>query len=335
MKLLALTSNPDRASFRQRIGAYLDMLREKGIEVQIEALDKNIIKRIRQYRTADRYDITFIHKKCFSFIDGLAFRPKKSRVIFNYDDAVMFNDRGRATRTHTIRFQRTLKKADAILTASTYLKNRAGDFQSKVTVLPIGIETASYQALRPPEKGKEIRLVWIGSAATTPYLKALEPVLATVCAKHPEAILRVINDEPVHLNGVRIENFKWEREHRKEWLAECDIGLAPLPDTPFTQGKCSFKVLEYAAAGLPAVASPIGTNSEYIRPGKTGFFAEHPEQWLEKISLFIEDKSLRETMKQNCLAHVRQFDVEKTGEALCSFIEKTASLRKMSNRNIE
>ena len=45
----------------------------------------------------------------------------------------------------------------------------------------------------------------------------------------------------------------------------------PLPDSEFERGKCSYKLLQYAAAGLPAVASPVGSNSAIIeRTGMLG-----------------------------------------------------------------
>ena len=68
-----------------------------------------------------------------------------------------------------------------------------------------------------------------------------------------------------------IEKRRWSAQTRAIDLATSDIGLAPLPDDPFTRGKCSFKVLEYSASGLPVVASPIGTNAQYVREGVTGF----------------------------------------------------------------
>lgn len=40
-----------------------------------------------------------------------------------------------------------------------------------------------------------------------------------------------------------------------------DIGLAPLIDTPFNQCKSDIKVLDYAAIGIPTLASPVG---EYV-----------------------------------------------------------------------
>ena len=59
---------------------------------------------------------------------------------------------------------------------------------------------------------------------------------------------------------------------RKEWseaeegadVASFDIGLAPLPDDPWSRGKCATKLLQCMAAGVPCVASAVGVHKEII-----------------------------------------------------------------------
>jgi len=92
--LLILTNNPQRGSFKDRIGRYLDIFRAAGIEPTVAVLSSNPLKRWGQYRQADTYDVVLLHKKCLNFLDARFFRPRKAKVIFNYDDAVMFNDKG-------------------------------------------------------------------------------------------------------------------------------------------------------------------------------------------------------------------------------------------------
>ena len=66
-----------------------------------------------------------------------------------------------------------------------------------------------------------------------------------------------------------------------------------LPDNRFTRGKCGFKALQYAAAGLPAVASPVGVNAEYVIDGATGYHASQFSQWVNRLSELIGDVRLR------------------------------------------
>src|SRR5207249_2245520 len=49
-----------------------------------------------------------------------------------------------------------------------------------------------------------------------------------------------------------------------EVLATLDVGLMPLADDPYSRGKCGYKLLQYAAAGVPAIGSPVGTNATIL-----------------------------------------------------------------------
>lgn len=322
MKLLILTNNPNRASYRQRIGNYLDIFKAAGIEPTVRVLSRYLPGRIMQYRQADRHDVVILHKKCLNSIDALFFSPPRAKVIFNYDDAIMFNDRGQETKTHQKRFQRSLQKAGKVLVGSSYLADRARPYHSDIVILPLGLNTADYSPETPKSADGKLRLVWIGSAATVDYIRQLTPVLQKLAARYSNLVLRLIGDEFIEMEGVAIEKVRWQADTRARALAECDIGLAPLPDTPFTRGKCSFKVLEYSASGLPVIASPVGTNTDHIQQGQTGFLAVSPDQWLEKISMLIENPARRNEMGQKGVLFAKHFDRAVVGKKLCEIIQQ-------------
>lgn len=55
-----------------------------------------------------------------------------------------------------------------------------------------------------------------------------------------------------------------------DWLAAADIGLYPYRDTNINRAKCSGKVIDYMAAGLPMVLSDVGMNRVYVEDGRSG-----------------------------------------------------------------
>jgi len=85
----------------------------------------------------------------------------------------------------------------------------------------------------------------------------------------------------------------WSMESEAAELAECDIGLAWMPDDSWSLGKCGLKVLQYMAAGLPVVANPVGIHREMVIHGETGFIASTPQQWAEAVQRLAADPQLR------------------------------------------
>lgn len=323
MNLLIVSSNPNRGSFRDRISSYFDTMAARGIAHTVEVPDKSLMKRIRQYRQMDRYDVVLLHKRPLPLFDAMFLKPKKAKVIFNYDDAIMFNCQGIATRTHTQRFRRSLRAADVVLVGSSYLAQLAAPYHDNIRVLPLGLHTEKYGREAKPQDGK-VRLVWVGRPVTLDYIAMLRPVIRELAGQYPNLVLRLVCEEFLDIEGVAIEKIRWTPEMRYRAPAEADIGLAPLPDNLFTRGKCTFKVLEYSASGLPVVASPIGTNVDHVRDGVTGYLATTPDQWREKLRTLLDSPTLRNDMGARGREHAREFDSAIIGEKLCDLIVETA-----------
>jgi glycosyltransferase involved in cell wall biosynthesis len=236
----------------------------------------------------------------------------------------MYSDKApeRYSGAHYRPWKRSVKLADMVIVGSSYLAELAKRYNSNVKIISTAVQIEDYRVDSPIQSDGKIRLVWIGSKSSTSYLAEIVPVLEKIGASFNNVVLRIISDEFLDLKNMLVEKVLWEKRSRGIKLAECDIGIAPLPDNPFTQGKCSFKVLEYMASGLPIVASPIGTNKDHIREGITGFLVEKHDQWLEKISLLVRTPQLRTSMGMQGRQFAQQFDVTAIGKRLAEIIKK-------------
>jgi glycosyltransferase involved in cell wall biosynthesis len=76
-------------------------------------------------------------------------------------------------------------------------------------------------------------------------------------------------------------------------VATFDIGLAPLVDNRFNRSKSFIKILEYAALGVPFIASPVGPYADHVVDGVTGFLASTPDEWAERLDQLIRSPWLR------------------------------------------
>ena len=64
------------------------------------------------------------------------------------------------------------------------------------------------------------------------------------------------------------------------------------------------KLLQYMAAALPCVASPIGANTEAVIDGVNGFHARTTDEWQRHLEALIESPELRGRLGANGRAHV-------------------------------
>ncbi|MHC4634181.1 MAG: glycosyltransferase, partial [Planctomycetota bacterium] len=324
MKLLIISNNPNRASFRQRIGIYLDRLAANGIDCEVARLPAAGAGRMKLFRRAAAFDAVYLHKKCLNFFDAHTLRKHSNRIIYDFDDGVMYSPhRPESNRSSHFRlFRRTARLADMIVAGNAYLAEHTSRFNTNVKILPTGVETQRYRLDARPKGDGKIRLVWIGSKSTLGYLAEIRPVLERVGAGFENVVLRIICDAFFDLQNMEVEKSQWSLENQAADLAVCDIGLAPLPDNRFTRGKCGYKILQYAASALPVIASPVGVNPEYTIENTTGFLASDIWQWVNRISKLIEDEELRKKMGRAGLAHAKKFDVSVAGEKLIALIKE-------------
>ncbi|HUU17904.1 MAG TPA: glycosyltransferase family 4 protein [Sedimentisphaerales bacterium] len=331
MNLLILTNNLNRASFRQRIAVYLDTLRRNGIDYEIAQLPSGTLARRKLFKKAADFDGVFLHKKKLNFVDAFWLHRYSKKIIYSFDDAIMYSDKSPElySRSHMIPFRRSVKLADMVTTGSSYLAEHAQRFNPNVEVLPIGLKVSDYRPDCRPKVDGKIRLVWIGSKSTLGYLAEIKPALEEIGARFDNVILRIICDDFFDLQNLPVEKRLWSQDTRGTDLATSDIGLAPLPDNRFTRGKCSFKVLEYSAAGLPVIASPVGTNSTYVCDHVTGFLVADMREWIDRIAQLIGNLQLRKKMGQAGIEQAANFDIEVIGKKLCNLITECITKDKL------
>lgn len=318
MKLLVIARNPDRASFRQRIAAYLDLLQAKGIHSEVVRLPAGALARQRLFQKAADFDCVFLHKKRLNAFDAFWLRRYGRKIIYDFDDAIMYSDDTpqRDSPTHFKPFRRTVELAHKVVAGNLYLAEHALKFNPNVELLPTGLDTKAYRIETEPRKDDKIRLVWIGSKSTLGYLSEVQSVFEDIGERFGNVVLRIICDEFFDLQNMPVEKHPWSLETQAADLVSSDIGLAPLPENRFTRGKCGFKILQYAAAGLPTIASPVGVNAEYIKHGDTGFHALDSRQWIDGITKLIQNPELREEMGRAARVQVERFDIDVIGEKL-------------------
>ena len=122
----------------------------------------------------------------------------------------------------------------------------------------------------------------------------LVPVLERVLDAHRDVRVETINIDL----GMRHERYRREEplpiEELTRRLADFDVGIVPLADIPFNLGRSNVKAREYAAAGVPWLASPVGAY-EGLGKEEGGELVED-DGWFDALDRLI--RSRRERGKQ-------------------------------------
>jgi glycosyltransferase involved in cell wall biosynthesis len=219
------------------------------------------------------------------------------RLVYDVDDAVWLS--GRQTGGHpasvlkgAARKVRWLaERAEHTIAGNEFLAEFLAAYSEQVTVVPSLVDPDSY-AIRAHEQGEGLTLGWIGSPTTAPYLAGIAPVLERFAKQSSQTVrLLVVGGSIAEITGVRVVERAWSPQAEREALAEMDIGLMPLVDTPWTRGKCAYKALQYMAAGIPPVADDVGVSAATV--GGAGYAVSGAEAWLEALQALAADAGLR------------------------------------------
>lgn len=225
------------------------------------------------------------------------------RGVYDLDDA-LFADRDgwRRLLAKEPKCRRSIQAADHVIVGNDYLAEYASEITDAITVIPTCVEPSAYHPTETYEIPDEPTLVWLGSPSTEPYLEEIVPALQEV---HRQRGARVVLISGPRTHGTPefadfVRRVPWSPDGVAAVLAQADVAMGPLPDNAYTRGKCAYKILQYAATGLPFVASPVGANATAIsRLG--GIAATTTDEWAEAL-IGVLDSSTAERSDRGATA---------------------------------
>lgn len=329
------------ASSRYRVYQYLPFLKEQGVLYRVypfytqrfesvsgrcsalhpllgRAFSKlyayyGYLKRFAQILTAPRYDTVFIQKELLpAFLLGLLCRLHKN-VIFDFDDAIFLSEEQQKGIFGRVMLKRSRPQIDAILqrarsvtVGNRFIGSYAGNFCPRITMIPIAIDMDRY-ALRGREESGRIVFGWVGRQRNAYYIDDLAEVFGALSREFPGRLkLLIIGAQKVSIDSIEVDYRPWSYDSEIEDLGDIDIGLMPLRDEDWSRGKGGCKLLQYMAAGIPTVSSPVGINSEIVTDGQDGFLASGDAEWVEKLSRLVRDPGLRREIGRRARETVRE-----------------------------
>jgi len=227
-----------------------------------------------------------------------------------------------------------IKVSDALICSTPFIRDY---FSKKYPSKPIfmvrnAIQNNSFKRLKAVNRAPVIG--WLGA---TPWrsmdLEVMQPFLDSYLEKNkikfhhaghliwaPAAYLRLgINPKNCTVSGM-VPLFEMQDAH-----ANFDIGVVPLNDIPFNRAKSFIKGVEYAASGIPFVASAL-PEYEYLSSMGVGRIAKCDADWIGHFDELMKFKVREEESKKINKIIEKEFTMSKTGPEWVSVFKEISSL---------
>lgn len=252
---------------------------------------------------APRYNCIFIHREAAPLgppvFEWYLAKVLKKRIIYDFDDAIWIPNTSVENRLVTLfkapgKVRLICKWSAVISVGNQYLCDFARrNSAARVVKMPTVVDTTNRYTRAKQHIPGPVTIGWTGSHSTLKYLDRIVPVLREL-RKITDFNFLVIADKKPDLDLSGWLFLPWNAETEIGDLGKIDIGLMPLEQDDWAEGKCGFKLIQYLALGIPALASPIGINSHIIEEGISGFLCEDNEQWLAGLKQLVHDAGLRQ-----------------------------------------
>lgn len=212
--------------------------------------------------------------------------------------------------------KKTASEVNAITVSTENLRQVHLRDNPNIYVLPNSLDFDRWAKAKRPEHD-EIRIGCLLSSSHHEDAQILKNVIPAILKKYPNvhfyytSMYSYLFDIPEFKSQVH--QVGWIQ--LKEWPEKVvelglDIGLAPLVDNLFNRAKSNLRYLEYSAAKMAPIVSPMEPYKA-VEHGKTGLVAKSTQDWIDCISLLVDDKAKRKAISEGAYNYVKtNFDIK-------------------------
>lgn len=262
------------------------------------------------------HDVALVLREASPLSRGATERRLLSRAehgVYDFDDALQW-DHGegglyRRLAPKAVKTEASVRAADIVIAGSDLLADWASGFNRHVEVIPTCIDVADYDPKVDYEVNDPPRFGWLGSNNNEVYLETIAEPLLRLHRRTGARLCLITGPRSVPLPTLEpmIDRLRWSLHAQRSILCTLDIGIMPLPDLPYERGKCGYKLLQYAAAGLLSVGSPVGANSHILStmgmpsPATAGQWDDALDHLLSMSS--VDRRQLAEHARRIAISH--------------------------------
>lgn len=269
-------------------------------------------KRLGGILTAPNYKAVFFQRALFPeyynqrhAIHEQLLRALHANITVDYFDADYARDEAL--------YNNIIKYCDKVTVVNQFLFDRYSKHHTRVYLLDLSIDTKRYPVKTDFALHQPVRFFWTGLIENAQMnLPLVLPLLEKLNETMPLKLVMVSNSREGLPQSI-IEHHRWNAETFFDLMLGCDVALYPVGiDDVFSRGKVAYKALEYAAAGLPMIASPQGLSSRFEN-GKDVLIANSVDEWKQNILQLLNDEAVRKHLSASARKTVVEYhDVNAT-----------------------
>ena len=221
-------------------------------------------------------------------VPALPFLQAAQPLVLDIDDALYLGS-GRE------QILKLCRRAGVVVCGNETIAADLAPFARACHIIPTVVDTERYQVRSDYRTSDPLRLGWLGSSMSIEQtlMPRLE-MLADLRRWVPFELVVIADEMPPALHALDwVRLVTWSPAVENALAGYLDIGIMPLEDNAFQRAKCGAKLLQYMAAGLPVIASPVGVNRELVVHGVNGVHAVTPADWGQAIERLARSESLR------------------------------------------
>lgn len=283
------------------------------------------------------YDVLFLYNSHLDKPTCNAIEKSGIKVIYDLDDALFVPESSAIGERikHWFKYNRlinTVKLADMATAENDYVCRFLKRHVNDVRVIIGSVDFKAYDGLNKKESDV-INLGRIGSPSTICYLNEIMPVLEELAGEYKFNLVNICESR-LESKIVNTINYRWALENEVELVNQIDIGLTPMPDGEWTNGKVSVKTLQYMAASIPSLISYTPTNYEVFKAIPGVFLCRNAEDWEQTLIALMKDKNLRrESGRQAYEYGLKHFSVQANLPKLKKAMEDLCARNKNNRQN--
>ena len=280
---------------------------------------KTFWKRLFIILSAGNYKAVFIHRGLFpAYYDQ--FFPYLERLLhkLNSNVTIDFFDADYARNKKLI--DTTVFYCDKVCVVNDHLLQYFSHIHPRVSLNDLAIDISPYLKKQNYDLQNPVNIFWTGSPLNGLNLTTIIPILEKINLEIPVK-LTMVGKSKAGFTSSLIEHFEWTENTFFQHISEADIAIYPaMEDNEFNRGKVAYKVLDYAAAQVPVVSSPLGL-SPHFENGKDVLVANDEHEWEQQILRLIQDSALRKQLADNAYQKLLQYhSVEATYHNLLNIL---------------